>query len=377
MTSLDVFHYLARSWSESATPALLLLTLPMGTRGLRPELDEWRASMERTVPLTRLQLDRLTSEDILRLLQAIWGAGGKDGGRAADLERFGRWLFAETEGQPFYLMETLKVLLESGALASSPSEEGGWTLDVTATMEHETVRRGFFPPSVREVIVARLDRLTPNAFAMLLAGAVLGQGTTFERLCQVADLKEENGLPALDEILHIGLLYESEREGGPMTAGRYVFAHQKIRAVVYAEAGEARRSIFHRRAVKVMQEAAAPPAVLAYHALAAGLAEPAFRFSLAAGDEAMRVVAVRDAITLYEQARHLLTAQLHGLGLLTTLPAPEIEHLYTQLGRAYELNAEWEKARTAYTSLLAYAQEAGELVMESAAQSRLEALSAQ
>src|SRR6266705_289750 len=52
--SLDVFHYLARSWSESATPALLLLTLPIGTRGLLPELDEWRASMERTVPLTRL-----------------------------------------------------------------------------------------------------------------------------------------------------------------------------------------------------------------------------------------------------------------------------------------------------------------------------------
>jgi predicted ATPase len=79
--SLDVFHYLARSWSESPTPALLLLTLPVGTRGLRPELDEWRASVERTVPLTRLQLDRLTSEDILCLLQALGGAGGKDGGR--------------------------------------------------------------------------------------------------------------------------------------------------------------------------------------------------------------------------------------------------------------------------------------------------------
>src|SRR6266516_3092974 len=373
--SLDVLHYLARSWSESATPALLLLTLPMGTRGLRPELDEWRASMERTVPLTRLQLDRLTSEDILRLLQAIWGAGGKDGGRAADLERFGRWLFAETEGQPFYLMETLKVLLERGALASSPSEEGGWTLGVTATMEHETVRRGFFPPSVREVIVARLDRLTPNAFAMLVAGAVLGQGTTFERLCQVADLSEEDGLPALDEILHSGLLYESESEGGPMAAGCYVFAHQKIRAVVYAEAGEARRSIFHRRALQALQAEAA--AELAYHALSAGLTEPAFHWSLVAGDEAMRVFAVRDALTLYEQARHLLAERVHGLGLLSMLPAPEVEHLYIHLGRAYELNAEWEKARTAYTSMLAYAREAGELAMESTILNRLAILAAQ
>jgi hypothetical protein len=126
-----------------------------------------------------------------------------------------------------------------------------------------------------------------------------------------------------------------------------------------------------------LQAAAAPAAVLAYHALAAGLAEPAFRWSLAAGDEAMRVVAVRDAITFYEQAQHLLAKRVHGLGLETMLPAPEIEHLYTHLGRAYELNAAWEKARAIYTLMLAYARDAGQPVMESTAQSRLAILAAQ
>jgi tetratricopeptide (TPR) repeat protein len=242
------------------------------------------------------------------------------------------------------------------------------------------VVRGFFPPSVREVIVARLDRLTPNASALLVAGAVLGQGITFEHLCRVADLAEQDGLPALDEVLHSGLLYESEREGGGrgrMTGGRYVFAHAMIRAVVYAEAGEARRSIFHRRAVQALQEAATPPAELAYQAQAAGLAEPAFRWSLAAGDEAMRVVAVRDAIAFYEQAQHLLTERSHGLSLLTMLPTSEIEHLYTHLGRAYELDNEWEKARAIYTVMLVYAQDAGQLVMESTALNRLAILAAQ
>jgi DNA-binding SARP family transcriptional activator len=372
--SLDVLHYLARSWSESATPALLLLTLPMGTRGQLPEFDEWRAGMERAVPLTRLQPGPLTAEDILRLLQAL---GGKDRRQAANLERFGQWLFAETEGQPFYLMETLKVLFERGVLATCPNEEGGWTLDFTTAMEHEMVVRGFFPPSVREVICSRLDRLTPNAFALLAAKAVLGRRITFWHLCQVADLEEEVGLPALDEVLHSGLLHESERESGHMAAGNYVFAHQKIRGVVYAEAGEARRNIFHRRALQALQAAAAPAAELAYHALAAGLAEPAFHWSIAAGDEAMRLVAVRDAITFYEQARHLLTEPVQSPSLEATLHAPEIEHLYTNLGRAYELDAEWEKARTAYTSLLAYAQEACQTAMESAALNRLAALAAQ
>ena len=277
----------------------------------------------------------------------------------------------------------LHILLEActSARASThttlamPNEDRGGTIDFTSAMEHGMVVRGFFPPSVREVIVARLDRLTPNAFALLVAGAVLDQGITFEYLCQVADLAEHDGLSALDEVLHSHLMHESEREGGG--GGRYVFAHPKIRAVVYAEASEARRSIFHRRAVHVLQAAAAPAAVLAYHALAAGLAEPAFRWSLAAGDEAMRVIAVRDAITLYEQARHLLAEPVQSLSLEASLPVPEVEHLYTNLGRAYELNAEWEQARTVYTSMLAYAQDASQPVMESAALNRLAALAAQ
>ncbi len=372
--SLDVLHYLARRFAESETPALLLLTMREAEVEMKPALAEWRKGMERAVHMTRLHLGPLASEDILRLLQTLGRTGGNDERRAADLERFGQWLFAETEGQPFYAIETLKVLLERGALAAHVNADKGCTIDFPAAMEHEMVVRGFFPPSVREVIVARLERLPSHALALLVAGAVLDQRITFEHLCQVADLAEKDALLALDEVLHSGLLLESERRRGPMSHGLYVFAHTKIRAVLYAEAGEARRSVFHRRALEVLQAAAAPPAELAYHALAAGLAKPAFHWSLAAGDEAMRVVAVSGAISFYEQARHLLTEHSHGFDLGAMLPAPEIEHLYISLGRAYELNTEWEKARAAYTSMLVYAQDADQQVMESSAQSHLKTL---
>src|SRR6266568_6169810 len=86
---------------------------------------------------------------------------------------------------------------------------------------------------------------------------------------------------------------------------------------------------------------------------------------------------LRDAITLYEQAQHIMAEPMQLLGLLTILPAPEIEHLYTHLGRAYELNEEWKKARAVYTMMLAHARDACQPAMESAAQSRLEALAAQ
>ncbi|HET8846672.1 MAG TPA: AAA family ATPase, partial [Ktedonobacteraceae bacterium] len=375
--SLDLLHYLARRFAESQIPAFLLLTLRLEEREMRPALAEWRTGMERAVPLIRLPLGPLALEDVLRLLRVVEG-GGKP---AADLERFGQWVFVETEGQPFYLMETLKVLLERGILAAHPKEEGGWAIDFTTAMEHETVVRGFFPPSVREVIRARLDRLMPNALALLVAGTVLGQASTFEHLCQVADLAEQDGLSALDEVLHSGLLQESEpEEGGAeqhLAPGRYVFAHAQIRAVVSAEAGEARRSIFHRRALQALQATSAPAAELAYHALAAGLAEPAFHWSLAAGDEALRVAAVHSAIAFYEQAQQLLAERVQGHELEVLLPSSQVEQLYTQLGRAYERNAEWEKARAAYTLLLTYAQDASLPVMERTALTRLATLAPQ
>jgi predicted ATPase len=213
-----------------------------------------------------------------------------------------------------------------------------------------------------------------------VAGTVLSEGITFERLCRVADLEERDGLPALDEVLHSGLLCESEHEGeerGGMTHGYYVFTHAKIRAVIYTEAGEARRSIFHRRALQVLQAAGSPAAELAYHALAARLVEPAFHWSLAAGDDAMQVAAVRDAITFYEQAWHLMDERLHDQDLRTMLSGPEIEHLYTHLGRAYELNAEWEKARAVYKLLLTYARDSSQSVIESTTLKRLATLAAQ
>jgi hypothetical protein len=89
------------------------------------------------------------------------------------------------------------------------------------------------------------------------------------------------------------------------------------------------------------------------------------------------VAAVRDAISFYEQARHLMAERSHGHDLGAMLPAPEIEHLYTDLGRAYELNAEWEKARAVYTLLLAYARDSGQSAMESTALNRLTTLAAQ
>jgi predicted ATPase len=166
------------------------------------------------------------------------------------------------------------------------------------------------PTGVYELIRARLRRLSPAASQFLSAGAILGSDFAFEQLYRVADLRESEGLAALDEVLANRLFLETGGELRDGTesrlghGGSYCFAHDKIRDVVYREIGKARRRIFHQRALEVLQAAdiqraypyTVPPAELAHHALAAGLYEQAFRHSLAAGDNALQLFAVRNAI---------------------------------------------------------------------------------
>ena len=82
--------------------------------------------------------------------------------------------------------------------------------------------------------------------------------------------------------------------------------------------------------------------------------EEAYRYSVQAGDEAMAVFAVEEAIGHYEQARALLQAQ-PPLG--SKLSASEVEHLYVRLGRAYGFQNAWPRTQETYEELLAYAQE--------------------
>jgi hypothetical protein len=80
---------------------------------------------------------------------------------------------------------------------------------------------------VRAVIRARLDRLSPNALALLAAAAVLEHDVTFERLGAVADLPDAAGLPALDELLSSRMLLEAAQPGG---ASGYAFVNDMFRA---------------------------------------------------------------------------------------------------------------------------------------------------
>jgi len=243
IASLNLLSYALRRWQENEGPILVLLNVRAEALGTRPKLADWLDALERAVPVTRLTLDPLSYQDTLRLVQALGTAdaeGRLDPAITADLGQLGHWLFHETQGHPLYVLETLKALLDLGILRSDPQRPEEWVADFAIAARDTAVLQHFLPPGVQAAIRSRLAPLSTHARTLLTAAAVLGHSFTFDQLCQVAGLEVDSALTALDELLRNLLLREH--------AGTYAFTHDKIRAVIYAQAGEARRHILHRRA---------------------------------------------------------------------------------------------------------------------------------
>jgi predicted ATPase len=380
--TLEVLDYAGRRWVEQGVPVLVLIAARPEEPEAGSAFERWHSSLGRRLPLRRLTLNPLAEEEVEGLLErlatrtgsskpaagALEEVGGLNG-EQSELKRLGERLALETGVQP-YLVKTLKALLEEGMLLIRSYAEGETVVEVgPALRTQKSALRGLLPKSVREVIRSRLSRLSAAASELLRAGAVLERGFSFETLVGVAGLGEAEGLRALEELIERHLLREEAgaQEEWPLSASpSYSFTHEKIRQVANTQAGHARRRLLYRRAFEVLEEGgASPPAQLAHQALAGGLAQPAFGYSVAAGDAAMEVFAARDAMGHYERARNLLTEESRTGGRRLIEPSVlEFEHLYIQLGRAYEISDEWEKARAAYEALLALGRELGEARLE-------------
>ncbi len=333
--TLDLLQYAFRRWRDNNARILFLAGLrsdalhPMTQpqpAGSPQGLSQWLERAARELTPVHIELEPLGEHETVQMMLSILSP--------PDAE-FAQWLYDETHGQPFYLIETLKDLLERSVLHPKHRAEGKWSFSVDA--DHDLGQAVRVPSSIHAVIRSRLNRISPNAFSLLAGGAVLEHRITFERMCAISSLSADQGLPALDELISGRLLLETAQPG---VVSDYVFTNDMLRDVVYTEAGDARRRLFHHRALEVLEKGGESAAVLAHHALAAGLAPDAFRYSLAAGREAMRLSALSDAIVHFEHARGFVRE-----AALPSVPnEADLRELYTQLSRAYQLTGQMEKS---------------------------------
>ena len=366
--SLDLLRYLGHAWKGQVSRMLLLGTVRSEGLELNPELAAQLLDLGRDLPLTQLLLQPLGLADTFELLEALavenhhgpaWPSTSENGHspeRKTALVALGDFLFAQTGGQPLYLLETLKLLRERQWLVPRLTAEGVFRLapteELMTALARQESRRELLPPSVRAMIQARLARLSAPARQQVMAGAVLGSTASAKRLWQMAGLGVAEGVEALEEAIKSGILLEEEAGAGRPAS--YHFTHDLVRDVVYTELGAARRLVLHQRALALLETEGAQAAELAYHALSAGETESAYRYSVQAGDEALAVFAVEEAIVYYEQARALSKAHPP---LESRLSASQVEHLYVRLGQAYGFQNAWPRTQEAYEELLAYARE--------------------
>ena len=165
------------------------------------------------------------------------------------------------------------------------------------------------------------------------------------------------GLAGLEGLLNGRLLTESGTARRP-----YTLAHDHIRTVVYSASGEARRRVLHRRALIDLEADGAPAAECAFHAVASLLDEPAFRYSLIAGDEALATYALQESLSHYDRARD--AARVMGTKGIATEP---LCRLYQNRGRVLEWSSQYEAAQANYQEMLELAETGNDLAMKQAA----------
>ena len=254
-------------------------------------LRELLADLHREPHVLRLNLTGLGSSGVVELLRGIPKSpeGGVDDELAATLE-------AGTNGNPFFIIELVRSLSESGALELN---EGRLGLPQGVELaEH-------LPASITETLGQRVRRMDEDVRRLLDVGAVVGDEFDLDLVSQVAELSAAAESAA--RAVRSGVLIEVP--GGP---ARFRFVNALMQRYLYRELGRRRRTGLHREVAVAMEaragSGAAPIAEVARHWLEAVDAEleSAFTHSILAGDDALEKLAPDQARRWYEASLDLL-----------------------------------------------------------------------
>ena len=203
-------------------------------------------------------------------------------------EAFAGFLHERTDGLPLAVEETVRLMADRADLERRAD---GWVRRHLADVK--------VPPTVRDAVLERADRVRPRALAVLRAAAVLAEPATEPVLMAVAGLAGDEARASLCEALSCGLL--TEISGGQVLAFRHALA---ARAVYEAAPGPLRREMHHRAGRALQGIPSVTPVQLARHFREAGdvnlwcrHGEQAADLALASGDQNAAAALLCDLIT--------------------------------------------------------------------------------
>lgn len=244
-------------------------------------------SLRRRGWLHERKLQRLSKADTQRLIGELTQDTQLD-------PRFASRIYEETDGNPFFIIETIRAVQEAG---------GDWTRSVP-TDEMGNRPALAIPLQIRAVIQSRLDKLSEESRAALGVAAAIGREFSFELLKESSQLPAETLLNFLDEWLARDLVRE--------TNAGYDLTHEKLSQVAYQQLSRARRQWIHLQIARYL-EAHVPdtdPAQLSNHYYLSSEPGCALPYLAQAGERAL-------SVRSYAQAREF---GLRAIGLLGRFP---------------------------------------------------------
>jgi class 3 adenylate cyclase/tetratricopeptide (TPR) repeat protein len=239
----------------------------------------------------QLLLDRLPAEGAEQLLTALLGSD-------AGLEQLTHMLIARTEGNPFFLEESVRTLVEVGALTG---EHGAYQL-----ARHLPAIQ--VPATVQAVIAARIDRLCATDKTLLQTASVLGKDVPLGLLQAIAGIAEDELHAAIGRLRAADFLYEVEF----FPDIEYTFKHSLTHQVAYGSLLQDRRRALHVRIVETIERmypdrGAEHVDRLAHHAFLGEEWAKAVTYLQHAGAKALARSVNREAVRRFEQALTALT----------------------------------------------------------------------
>jgi DNA-binding CsgD family transcriptional regulator len=325
--TLELIFHLARSLS--AQPVIIALTYRGEEVG--PRLARLIADLERARLVNDLPVERLGRDEVGAMLGAIFGSQESLG------EEFVHLLHGLTEGNPFFVEETLKALITAGDLTHVT---GGWRA--------RPLERVRVPRTAVEAVRRRLASLTEPAREVAAMAAVAGRRFDFDLLQALTNKDERELLSIVKELIAAQLVVEESAE-------RFAFRHALTREAIYAELLARERVALHRQVAAALERAHAGSLdtvveALAYHAWEAGEWERAGVHAERAARHAFALSAPREAAAHLDRA----FAAAERLG-----HEPSID-LHRARARAYETLGEFQKANADFTTALTRARATGD-----------------
>src|SRR5262249_8022710 len=202
-------------------------------------------------------------------------------------------LIERTGGNPFFLEESVRTLVETGMLIGMP---GAYRLaQPLASLQ--------MPPTVQAVLAARIDRLPPEEKHVLQTAAVIGTEVPLPLVQAIAELPEADLYRGLAHLQAAEFLYETRL----FPERVYTFKHALTHEVAYSRLLQERRRLLHAQIVETIEARAGERVAeqvehLAYHALRGEVGDKALAYSQQAGEEALVRSAYREATGYLEQA---------------------------------------------------------------------------